>query len=118
MPTDFAIALENRPGELAKLGNAFGDAGVNVLGFCATTSGGEGTVHLLVDDAAGARRALDALGIAGYGEREMTVLDVMDTPGTLGQVAAEIAERGGNIELGYTIVGGARLAIATDEPSA
>jgi hypothetical protein len=118
MPTDFAIPLENRPGELAKVGKAFGEAGLNVLGFCATTSGDEGTVHVLVDDPDAARKALDSLDIATYSEREMAVLDVEDAPGTLGEIAAQIASRGGNIELGYTVVGGARLAIGADDPSA
>jgi hypothetical protein len=118
VPTDFAITLEDRPGELAKLGQALGDAGLNLLGFCATTSGGQGTVHFLVDDADAARRALESLGITDFDESEMVVLDVEDAPGTLGRVAGEVAERGGNIELGYTVVGGARLAIRADNPSA
>jgi hypothetical protein len=118
MPTDFAIGLEDRPGELAKLGQALGEAGVNVLGFCATTSGGQGEVHLLVEDAGTARTALESLGIVPSAEREMAVLDVEDAPGTLGEVAAGVAERGGNIELAYTMVGGTRLAIGADDPSA
>jgi hypothetical protein len=118
VPTDFAITLEDRPGELAKLGQALGDAGVNLLGFCATTSGGKGVVHLLVEDANTARQALESLGISAFDESEMVVLNVEDTPGTLGRVATDIAERGGNIELGYTVVGGARLAIRADDPNA
>jgi len=115
VPTDFAILLQDRPGELAKIGQALGEAGVNVLGFCATTSGGEGAVHLLVDDAETARRALESLGIVPAAEREMVVLDVEDSPGKLGQIAADVAERGGNIELAYTVVGGTRLAIGADD---
>jgi hypothetical protein len=118
VPTDFEIALENRPGELGRLGKAFGGASLNILGFCATTAGDAGTVHLLVDDPDAARKALDALGLSEYRERKMAVLDAEDSPGRLGQIATEVAEQGGNIELAYTIVGGARIAIAADDPGA
>ena len=36
MAKDLAITLEDRPGEGARLGEALGNAGVNIEGFCAT----------------------------------------------------------------------------------
>ncbi|MGH2676870.1 MAG: ACT domain-containing protein, partial [Actinomycetota bacterium] len=59
MATALTVRIEDRPGELARVGEALGDAGVNVDGFCGTTAGGQGEIHLLVEDAASARSALE-----------------------------------------------------------
>ena len=58
MPKDLSVSLEDRPGELARLGEALGNAGVNIEGICAMTSEGRGIIHILVEDAAAARAAL------------------------------------------------------------
>src|SRR6185312_4575427 len=42
MPTDLTVILEHRPGELARLGEIAGEAGVTIHGFAAFT--GEGRV--------------------------------------------------------------------------
>jgi hypothetical protein len=43
------VILENRPGRLADLGEATARAGVNIEGVCATTGGGQGVIHILVE---------------------------------------------------------------------
>ena len=50
MPKDLTVVLQDRPGELARLGQATGEAGVNILGMCAFTGEGRGIIHILVDD--------------------------------------------------------------------
>ncbi len=57
------VACENRPGTLAHLARTLGDAKVNILALCATTSGAEGSVRLVVDNANKAKKALAAGGI-------------------------------------------------------
>jgi hypothetical protein len=114
---DLTLILQDRPGELARLGQALGEAGVNVEGMCAMTGEGTGVIHVLVDDAA-ARRAREALERAGMGvadEREALVIDVEDRPGTLGELARTLGEASVNIDLAYTTFGGVRLVIATDD---
>ena len=101
MATDLTLSLEDRPGELARLGEALGNAGVNIEGSCSTTAGGRGEVHVLVEDAAAAKRALDGAGIQVSGERDALVLDVPDRPGELGKAARKLADAGVNIELQY-----------------
>jgi hypothetical protein len=117
MPTDLTVVLRNEPGELAKLGMATGAAGVNIQGMCAFTGEGRGIIHLLVADDAAARavRALEAAGMGVADKREVLVVDVADRPGSLGEMALELAEAGVNIELLYTTYGGVKLVIATDD---
>jgi hypothetical protein len=43
------------------------------------------------------------------------VIDVEDRPGSLAEVARELAEAGVNIELVYSTFGGAKLVVATDD---
>jgi hypothetical protein len=50
MPTDRTVILEHRPGELARLGEVAGEAGVSIRGLAAFTGEGSGVVHLLLDD--------------------------------------------------------------------
>lgn len=117
MPRNFTLVFEDEPGELARLGETAGSAGVNLLGMAAFTGDGKGFVHVLVDDAS-APRFRAAAGEAGIGiadERPVLVIDLEHRPGTLGEVARQLAAAGVNIDLAYTAVGGVRLVIATDD---
>ena len=117
MPTDLEVVLTDEPGQLAKLGQSMGEAGVNIQGMCAFTGEGRGIIHVLVDDAV-AGRAVIALKHNGMGvadQREVLVVDVENRPGSLGELALELAEAGVNIELLYTTYGGIKLVIATDD---
>jgi hypothetical protein len=117
MATDLTIVLQDRPGELARLGEATGAAGVNIDGMCAMTGEGRGIIHILVADekAAAARQALEDVGMGVADEREVLVIDVNDRPGTLGELARTLGEANVNIELAYTTFGGVRLVVATDD---
>ena len=101
MATDLTIELEDRPGILAELGEALGGEDVNIEGFCGYTSEGKGILHLLVEDSAAARRALDGAGITVGYEREVLVVDIEDRPGALGVVARRIAGADANLDLAY-----------------
>jgi hypothetical protein len=117
MPTDLTVVLQDRPGELARLGEIIGGAGVNIRGLAAFTGEGRGIIHILVDDEAVAR-ATDGLRRAGMGvadEREVLVVDVVDRPGSLGELARELSEANVNIDLAYTTFGGIKIVIATDD---
>ena len=117
MARDLTVVLQDRPGELARLGEATGQAGVNILGMCALTGEGRGVIHLLFDDdaATAARRALEEAGMGVADDREVLVIDVNDKPGTLGGLARALGEANVNIELAYTTFGGIKLVIATDD---
>jgi hypothetical protein len=100
---DLTISLEDRPGTLADLGEALGNAGINIEGACAVTSEGRAIVHILVEDDARARSTLEAAGIKVEGETEVIVMDMADTdrPGSLGEAARTVADAGINISLMY-----------------
>ena len=115
MATDFMITMEDRPGSLAKLGETMGRAGINIEGACAVTGAGKGEVHILVPDAAAARSALKAAGIAVAGEREVLVVDAKDRPGELGRISRKLADAGVNIQLFY-ISTGMKFVFAVDDP--
>jgi len=112
---DLTVILENRPGRLADLGEATGRAGVNIAGVCGTTEGGQGVIHILVENPAATRAALSEAGIGVGGERDVLVVDVEDRPGTMGEVARRIGEAGVNIELVYTTFGAVRLVLGVDD---
>jgi hypothetical protein len=117
VPTDLTVILDDRPGELARLGEVAGAAGVNIQGLAAFTGEGRGVVHVLVGEEQAARAA-EVLQRAGMGiadEREVLVVDVDDRPGSLGELARELAEANVNIDLAYTTFGGVRIVIATDD---
>jgi hypothetical protein len=49
MAKDLSVILDDRPGDLARLGQATGGAGVNIEGVCClATGGGTAIVHILV----------------------------------------------------------------------
>ena len=99
MVKDLAIALENRPGALAEMGEALGRAGVSIEG------GGVfgGVAHFLFADGAAARAALEDAGIRVLEARDVLMPRLrQDVPGQLGAIARRMAEAGVNIEVQYS----------------
>src|SRR6266699_3470265 len=117
MSTDVTVILEHRPGELARLGEITGEAGVSIRGLAAFTGEGRGVVHVLLDDEAVARcrAALQRAGIGIADTREVLVVEVEDRPMALGEVTRRLADANVNVELAYTTFGGVKIVIATDD---
>lgn len=100
---DLTIALENRLGALAEMGEALGRAGISIEGGGAWVVNGRGVAHFLVEDEAGARRALEAAGIEIVEERSVLAQRLnQDEPGQLGKIARLMARAGVNIEAIYS----------------
>jgi hypothetical protein len=100
---DLSISLENRPGALAEMGEALGQAGVSIEGGGAWVVEGRGVAHFLVSDAPAARHALEALGITVLREQEILVQRLnQQEPGQLGKIAHAMAAAGVNIEVLYS----------------
>ena len=100
---DLEIELEHRPGELARMGEALGRAGVSVEGGGVFLVGGVGVAHFLFHDGAAARRALEAAGIRVRAERDVLVQRLrQDEPGQLGKIARRMADADVNIEVQYS----------------
>jgi len=100
---DLTIALENRPGALAEMGDALGRAGVSIEGGGAFVVNSRGVAHFLFEDGEAAREALEAVGIRVLEEREVVVQRLNQAqPGQLGKVTRRMAETGVNIEVLYS----------------
>jgi hypothetical protein len=115
MATDITVYLTDEPGELARVTRLLGEAGVNILGFCAVRSGGgKSEVHLLVDDVPAAFSTLTAARAEIASEQEVLVMAVSDRPGVLGEAAQKLGDAGVNITLAY-VATDTRLVFAADD---
>ena len=100
---DLTIALENRPGALAEMGEALGRGGMSVEGGGAWLVNGECAAHFLVADGAKARDVLEAAGIRVVAVRDVLVQRLRQSEaGQLGKIARRMAEAGVNIEVQYS----------------
>ena len=121
MTTDLTIVLEDRAGQLAHVGEALGDAGVNIEGFCATTQDGLGIVHVLVENAMLAQNALILADLKVEGEADAVVIDLTDEadrPGALGRMAAKVASAGVNISIAYVATRNRGVLVTSDNEKA
>ena len=108
----FIVHAENRPGSLADLAEALGQRGINITGVAGSTWESSGAIALITNDDAGTRSALDERR-AEYRETELVAAGMEDKPGTLGDAARRLADRGVNIEaIMPTGMQGSRVTVA------
>ena len=91
------VQLANKPGTLAQMAKALGDANVNMKSLAVF----EGRAKIIAEDPARGREALQAIGLYASIEECLTV-DMRDKPGSLADVCARLAEAGINIDYAYT----------------
>jgi len=123
MAKDLKIKLDNRPGALATIGEALGQAGVNIDGLCGFARDVNAredrelimhTFHILVEDSVKARAALIAEGIEIEEERDVVIPKVIDRPGEIGHICRKLANAGVNIDFLYTITN-TRFVLGVDD---
>jgi hypothetical protein len=114
MATDLTVILQDRPGTLADMGEALGNAGINIVGTAGFPCEGKGVIHILVEDAAAARKALEEKGFEVSSDRPVLVLDIEDKPGELGDISRRIANAGVNIDLLY-VTASKSLVLGVDD---
>lgn len=106
----FVISVENRPGTLARVAKVMGDNRVNVLGFLTTTSNGEGTVQVVVDNVNKAKKALESSGLK-WSETDVLQVELPNVSGTLARFTEKLAAKGINVTCGFaTVARGAKKA--------
>ena len=100
---DVSLFLEHRLGELARMGEALGRAGISIAGGGAFLADSKGLAHFLFEDGQAARAALQREGITVVAVRDVVVQKLrQDEPGQLGKLCREMATAGVNIEVLYS----------------
>ncbi len=98
---EILVTMKNEPGALAKVLKTIGDAGVNVLAFCAYEMGPDsGNAHIIPDSPAKAKAALEKAKTK-YELHPILVVKAEDKPGSAAGVCAKIAAKGVNISYCY-----------------
>ena len=117
MATDLTVILRNVPGTIADAGEAAGRAGVNIDGVGGFECGGEGVMHVLVEDADVARQAFEGAGLEVRAEREVIVVELADRPGEMGRTMRRLADADINVDLVY-LATNTRLVLGPDDVDA
>jgi hypothetical protein len=98
---EFNIRLEDRPGTLGKLCQAFAEQRINIVAFLACpVEKGKSAVHLVVDNPSLAKSILDGQKTE-YTETEVATVTLSNRSGELARAAARLGEAGINIDYGY-----------------
>lgn len=121
MATDLAVSVADQPGGLADVGEALGNAGINIEGLCGVGLGDRGVIHILVEDGAAARAALEGAGLNVESEAEAIVSAIpgdVRAPGTLGKMARAVAEAGVNMRAVYLATDNRAVAVTDDNAKA
>jgi hypothetical protein len=113
MAVDLTVNVEDAPGALARVAEALGKAGLNIDGICGV-GGGQGIIHVLVEDGAAARAALEGAGLEIDSERHALVVDIEDKPGELGEITRRVGDAGVNLSACY-LATRTRLVVVADE---
>lgn len=97
---DCSIQLTNRPGDLARVAHALAHKSVNIKALAALSAGGQGVVHILPDDIAAARAALEEANIR-FAEGEVHTVLLENKAGRLAEVTSRLGDEGINLEAVY-----------------
>jgi len=96
--------LEDRQGSLAKVCQALGDRGVNIVAFQPVISEGKGRVRCAVDNPTSAQKVLKNEGL-GYSETAVAQARLRHRPGESARAAARLGEANINVRHVYCGVG-------------
>jgi hypothetical protein len=102
--TQFSVFLVNKPGVLAQVTGALGDAKLNILAMTLVDSQEHGVLRVVTDDPATTRQVLTKLNLP-MTETEVLCLDLSNRPGALGDIATVLGEHHVNINYAYCTSG-------------
>src|SRR5215813_6940588 len=96
-----AIFLDNRPGMLARVADALGEAKINIYAIAISDTVDHSVIRLVVSDY---RRALHVFEEHGtlVVEDDVLMVDGSNKPGELAQLAHKLADASVNIEYCYS----------------
>lgn len=100
----FSVFLVNKPGVLAQVTAALGEAKVNIVAMTLVDSQEHGVLRMVMDDDATARHVLARLNLP-MTETEVLCLDLSNRPGALSDVATLLGKAHVNINYAYCTSG-------------
>ncbi len=118
MLEEILVAVDERPGVLAEIGELLGRSGVNIETLSAYSHDGRGLVHLVVDDGEDAAELLASNGFKVEGARQVLTATLDDQPGELGRYCRKLADAGVAISAAYLMKrtgGETELIFAVDD---
>jgi hypothetical protein len=98
--TQLAVFLANRPGALARVCDALGNAGINIQALATSDTVDHTVVRMVVSDPTKALMLLGEAGVLAV-ETEVLTIETTSEPGVLGKIAEALAEADINIEYTY-----------------
>jgi hypothetical protein len=98
--TQLAVFLANRPGALARVCEALGNAGVNIHALATSDTVDHTVVRMVVSDPTKALMLLGEAGVLAL-EAEVLTIETASHPGVLAKIADRLAESEINIEYTY-----------------
>jgi hypothetical protein len=94
------VTVPDRPGMLGQIATALGEKKVNINGICAAVMGDSGTVWMVVDKTAAAKKVFAQKGWDAK-EDEVLAVTLSDSPGALGRYASKLGKAGVNVTFLY-----------------
>jgi hypothetical protein len=109
---ELVVMTENKTGITADVTDLIAKNGVNIEDICLYTVGDRAFFHLLSNNNAGVRKALEGRGYP-IEEREVIVLELWNRPGMLSKAAIRFKQEGISLKsmYGTTSPGGERTTI-------
>lgn len=99
-----SLFIENKPAALCAPIQVLADAGVNIYTLSIADTQSFGVLRLLVRDAPGVAKILEAHGFASV-LTDVVAVQVEDTPGQLANILAVLANHDINVEYMYAFAG-------------
>jgi len=98
-----SIFAENKPGRMAGVAKALGDAGVNIRALTIAEAGDFGVVRMVVDDT---ERGYTALREKEFmvSETDVLAVELKDVPGGLYEIVNSLGMNNINVEYAYAFV--------------
>jgi len=98
-----SIFAENKPGRMAGVAKALGDAGVNIRALTIAEAGDFGVIRMVVDDT---ERGYTALREKGFmvSETDVLAVEIKDVPGGLYEIVNSLGMNNINVEYAYAFV--------------
>jgi len=98
-----SIFAENKPGRMAGVAKALGDAGVNIRALTIAEAGDFGVIRMVVDDT---ERGYTALRKEGFmvSETDVLAVEIKDVPGGLYEIVNSLGMNNINVEYAYAFV--------------